>query len=398
MTVTSIMLIGYDTPFQKYISELLIHEGFNIVPISDEMKLTPFANFKKFDLCIVDHKFNGKNSWNWLEKFKASSHQIPFLLISNSFNVENAVDAMKKGAFDYFTKPLDVNKFLTAVRAAVKKNGTSNHHFNHKIIYDKRDKSSINIIGNSHAIKQIKTTLQKVAPTEARILITGENGVGKELVAKWIHQNSHRKNGPLIEVNCAAIPSELIESELFGHEKGAFTSAVKQHIGKFEQANGGTLFLDEIGDMSHGAQAKVLRVLQEGKITRVGGDLAINTNVRIITATNKDLLNEVSNNHFRLDLYHRLSVVLINVPSLNERVEDIPLLVNHFMQQIALEYQQPEKKMESNAIAALQQHHWSGNIRELRNVIERLFILSNSHISVEDVNQFVTPNYRLIKV
>ena len=398
MPVASILLIGYDLPFQKHISELLAHEGYVTTEYLDDNHNPPFTNHKKFDLCIIDHKYNGKNGWHWLEKYKQVVAQIPLLIISNSFKVDTAVDAMKKGAFDYFTKPLDVNKFLIGIRAALKSNHSPNHDVNHKNFVLPKINPSINIIGNSPAIKQIKNTLQKVAATEARILITGENGVGKELVAKWIHENSLRKKGPLIEVNCAAIPSELIESELFGHEKGAFTSAVKQHIGKFEQANGGTLFLDEIGDMSPSAQAKVLRVLQEGKITRVGGDKSINTNVRIITATNKDLLNEVNNNHFRLDLYHRLSVVLINVPSLNERIEDIPLLVKHFLLQIANEYQQQEKKIDGNAIAALQQHHWTGNIRELRNVMERLFILSDSNITVDDVNQFVTPTFRLMKL
>jgi DNA-binding NtrC family response regulator len=398
MSVVSILLIGYDLPFQKHISELLAHEGYVTTEYLDDNHIPPFTNHKKFDLCIIDHKYNGKNGWHWLEKYKIVVAHIPLLIISNSFKVETAVDAMKKGAFDYFTKPLDVNKFLISIRAALKSNTNNNHDISHKHILSPKIIPTINIIGNSPAIKQIKNTLHKVAPTEARILITGENGVGKELVAKWIHENSLRKKGPLIEVNCAAIPSELIESELFGHEKGAFTSAVKQHIGKFEQANGGTLFLDEIGDMSPSAQAKVLRVLQEGKITRVGGDKSINTNVRIITATNKDLLNEVNNNHFRLDLYHRLSVVLINVPSLNERIEDIPHLVKHFLTQIADEYQQAEKKIDGNAIAALQQHHWTGNIRELRNVMERLFILSGSSITVDDVNLFVTPTFRLMKL
>ncbi len=247
------------------------------------------------------------------------------------------------------------------------------------------------IIGESEAILRIKETIEKVAPTDARVLVTGENGSGKELVARWLHEKSNRAQGPIVEVNCAAIPSELIESELFGHEKGSFTSAIKQRIGKFEQANGGTLFLDEIGDMSLTAQAKVLRALQENKITRVGGEKDITVDVRVIAATNKDLLKEVDAKNFRLDLYHRLSVIIIHVPSLNERKEDIPLLADHFLKQVADEYGQAPKLIDQAAIEALQQHHWSGNIREFRNVMERLVILSGKTITAEDVNTFVIP-------
>jgi transcriptional regulator with GAF, ATPase, and Fis domain len=247
------------------------------------------------------------------------------------------------------------------------------------------------MIGDSDPMVKIKETIEKVAPTEARIMITGENGAGKELVARWIHEKSSRAGGPLIEVNCAAIPSELIESELFGHEKGSFTSAIKQRIGKFEQANGGTLFLDEIGDMSANAQAKVLRALQEGKITRVGGDKDISVDVRVIAATNKDLLKEVDEKNFRLDLYHRLSVIIIHVPSLNERKEDIPLLVDKFLADICAEYGIAKKSIDKEAITALQQHNWTGNIRELRNVVERLIILSAKSITVDDVETYVLP-------
>jgi transcriptional regulator with GAF, ATPase, and Fis domain len=247
------------------------------------------------------------------------------------------------------------------------------------------------IIGESAAVKKIKETIEKVAPTDARVLITGENGVGKELVARWLHEKSNRNTGPIVEVNCAAIPSELIESELFGHEKGSFTSAVKQRIGKFETASGGSLFLDEIGDMSLNAQAKVLRALQEGKITRVGAEKDINVDVRVIAATNKDLLKEVEDKNFRLDLYHRLGVIIIHVPSLNERREDVPLLVEYFLDIIALEYGQPKKGIEPRAMDALQQHNWTGNIRELRNVVERLIILSGKTITLEDVENYVLP-------
>jgi transcriptional regulator with GAF, ATPase, and Fis domain len=247
------------------------------------------------------------------------------------------------------------------------------------------------MIGESVAIKRIKETIEKVAPTDARILITGDNGVGKELVARWVHERSNRADGPLVEVNCAAIPSELIESELFGHEKGSFTSAVKQRIGKFEQASGGTLFLDEIGDMSLSAQAKVLRALQEGKITRVGGDKEINVDVRVIAATNKNLMQEVDEKAFRLDLYHRLSVILIHVPSLNERKDDIPMLVHRFLDDICSDYGSPKKNISEEALRQLQEYNWSGNIRELRNVVERLVILSGRAITKEDVKNYVTP-------
>jgi transcriptional regulator with GAF, ATPase, and Fis domain len=250
------------------------------------------------------------------------------------------------------------------------------------------------MVGSSAPIHKIKETIEKVAPTEARILVTGENGVGKELVARWVHEKSNRAGGPLVEVNCAAIPSELIESELFGHEKGSFTSAVKQRIGKFEQANSGTLFLDEIGDMSLTAQAKVLRALQEGKITRVGGDKDINVDVRVIAATNKDLLKEVDEKNFRLDLYHRLSVIIIHVPSLNERKDDIPLLVDKFLTDICGDYGIAKKTIEENALQGLQQHDWTGNIRELRNVVERLIILSGKTITQVDVENYVLPRAR----
>jgi transcriptional regulator with GAF, ATPase, and Fis domain len=257
----------------------------------------------------------------------------------------------------------------------------------------KRKASKVqDIIGESEAIKKIKATIEKVAPTEARVLVTGENGSGKELVARWLHEKSTRSGNPIVEVNCAAIPSELIESELFGHEKGSFTSAIKQRIGKFEQANGGTLFLDEIGDMSLSAQAKVLRALQEGKITRVGGDKEISVDVRVVAATNKNLLEEVEAKNFRMDLYHRLGVILIHVPTLNERTDDIPLLVDKFLQDIATEYGQQMKIIEKSALEALQQHNWTGNIRELRNVVERLIILSGKTITVEDVRSYVLPN------
>jgi DNA-binding NtrC family response regulator len=308
-------------------------------------------------------------------------------MISGHGTIETAVEAVKKGAYDYIAKPPDLNRLLITIRNAMDKN---NLVAETKVL--KRKVSKVEeMIGESDPIQKIRDTIEKVAPTEARLLITGENGVGKELVAKWVHEKSNRASGPLVEVNCAAIPSELIESELFGHEKGSFTSAVKQRIGKFEQAHTGTLFLDEIGDMSLNAQAKVLRALQEGRITRVGGDKDINVDVRVIAATNKDLLKEVEEKNFRLDLYHRLSVIIIHVPSLNDRREDIPLLVDKFLTDVCSEYGIAKKSIDDEAIDCLKQHNWTGNIRELRNVVERLVILSGKSITAEDINTYVLP-------
>ncbi|HUR12561.1 MAG TPA: sigma-54 dependent transcriptional regulator, partial [Flavitalea sp.] len=315
---------------------------------------------------------------------------IPVIMISGHGTIETAVEAVKKGAYDYIAKPPDLNRLLITIRNAMDKNNLVTEA---KVL--KRKVSKVEqMIGESGPIVKIKETIDKVAPTDARLLITGENGVGKELVARWVHEKSNRAAGPLIEVNCAAIPSELIESELFGHEKGSFTSAVKQRIGKFEQASSGTLFLDEIGDMSLNAQAKVLRALQEGKITRVGGEKDINVDVRVIAATNKDLLKEVDEKTFRLDLYHRLSVIIIHVPSLNDRRDDIPLLVDKFLTDVCSDYGIAKKQIDQDAIDALKQHNWTGNIRELRNVVERLIILSGKSISTEDIHAYVLPKNR----
>jgi DNA-binding NtrC family response regulator len=312
---------------------------------------------------------------------------IPFILISGHGTIDAAVDAVKKGAFDFIAKPPDLNRLLITIRNAIDRNSliVETKQLRKKV---KRINQS-DMIGSSVALVKIKETIEKVAPTDARVLITGENGVGKELVAKALHEKSNRANGPFIEVNCSAIPSELIESELFGHEKGSFTSAIKQRIGKFEQANGGTLFLDEIGDMSLSAQAKVLRALQEGKITRVGGEKEISVDVRILAATNKDLLKEIEAKNFRLDLYHRLGVILIHVPSLNDRKEDIPQLVQHFLNIINEEYKHPAKQIDASAIVALQEYNWTGNIRELRNIVERLVIMSNQTITKKDVENYI---------
>ena len=313
-------------------------------------------------------------------------------MISGHGDIETAVDAVKKGAFDFIQKPLDLNRLLITIRNALDKSSlvTETRKLQRKVTGTR----TMEMIGDSEPMQLIKRTIDTVAPTEARVLITGQNGTGKELVARWIHSKSNRASGPIIEVNCAAIPSELIESELFGHEKGAFTSAHKSRPGKFELANGGTIFLDEIGDMSLAAQAKVLRALQESKITRVGGDKEIKVDVRVLAATNKDLQKEIEAKRFREDLYHRLAVIIIKVPSLNERRDDIPALVDHFNAMVCEEYGIPPKKFNKDAVKTLQGYNWTGNIRELRNVVERLIILSGKEITKKDVETFVGPFQR----
>jgi DNA-binding NtrC family response regulator len=322
-----------------------------------------------------------------LEKISEDQGEAQVIMISGHGNIDNAVEAIKRGAYDFIEKPLDLNRLLITIRNALDK---SNLITETKVLKKKVGKK-YDMIGESQAIQKVREIILKVAPTDARVLITGANGTGKELVARSLHENSARAGAPFIEVNCAAIPSELIESELFGHEKGAFTSAIKQRKGKFEQADGGTIFLDEIGDMSLSAQAKVLRALQENKITRVGSDKDISVNVRIIAATNKNLKSEIEKNTFREDLYHRLSVILIQVPTLNERLEDIPLLAEHFNRQIAEEYGTSPKVIQEDAIAELQKIKWTGNIREFRNVLERLIILCEKEITGKDVINFAMP-------
>ncbi|HNN30818.1 MAG TPA: sigma-54 dependent transcriptional regulator [Chitinophagaceae bacterium] len=381
----AILIIDDEKSIRNVLKEILSNEGYKVEEAADGEDGFDKFSAKDFDAVLCDIKMPKLDGIEFLQKATEIKPDVPIIIISGHGNIDTAVDAVKKGAFDYIAKPPDLNRLLITIRNATDK----------KILVKetKTLKNKINkvqeIIGESAAILKIKETIEKVAITDARVLITGENGSGKELVAKWLHEKSNRNTGPLIEVNCAAIPSELIESELFGHEKGSFTSAVKQRIGKFEQANGGTLFLDEIGDMSLSAQAKVLRALQEGKITRVGGDKEINVDVRVVAATNKNLIAEVEEKNFRLDLYHRLSVILIHVPSLNERREDIPLLVDIFLEDVANEYRQTKKAIDKKALEALQQHNWTGNIRELRNVIERLVILSSKNICLEDVKNYV---------
>lgn len=385
--MSNILIIDDEKAIRKTLSEILSYEGYKIEEASDgEEGLKKFKE-KSYDVVLCDIKMPKLDGLEFLDKAREANADVPVIMISGHGTIETAVEAVKKGAYDYISKPPDLNRLLITIRNAKDK---TNLVAETKVL--KRKVSKVEeMIGESGPIQKIKETIDKVAPTEARILITGENGVGKELVARWVHEKSNRASGPLIEVNCAAIPSELIESELFGHEKGSFTSAVKQRIGKFEQAHSGTLFLDEIGDMSVNAQAKVLRALQEGKITRVGGDKDINVDVRVIAATNKDLLKEVDEKNFRLDLYHRLSVIIIHVPSLNDRKADIPLLVDKFLTDVCSDYGIARKNIDDPALNALKQHDWSGNIRELRNVVERLVILGGKVITEEDVEMYVLP-------
>jgi DNA-binding NtrC family response regulator len=385
--MADILIIDDEKAIRKTLTEILSFEGYKIDEASDgEEGLKKFKE-KSYDVVLCDIKMPKLDGIEFLQKAGESNGDTPIIMISGHGNIETAVEAVKKGAYDFISKPPDLNRLLITIRNAMEKNSLVTET---KVL--KRKVSRVQeMVGASAPIKKIKDTIDKVAATDARILITGENGVGKELVARWVHEKSNRATGPLVEVNCAAIPTELIESELFGHEKGSFTSAIKQRIGKFEQANGGTLFLDEIGDMSLNAQAKVLRALQEGKITRVGADKDINVDVRVIAATNKDLLKEVDAKAFRLDLYHRLSVILIHVPSLNERKDDIPMLVDQFLEDICTDYGIAKKTIDEDAITLLKEYNWTGNIRELRNVVERLVILSAKEITVEDVKSYVMP-------
>lgn len=381
----TILVIDDEKAIRKALNEILSFEGFKIDEAADGAEGLKKIEENDYDCILCDIKMPKMDGLEVLEKSREFKPDIPFIVISGHGTIETAVEAVKKGAYDYISKPPDLNRLLITIRNAMDKQFLVAET---KQLRKKLSKSS-RMVGESEPVQKIRETIQKVAPTDARVLITGENGVGKELVARQIHELSQRSGAPLIEVNCAAIPSELIESELFGHEKGSFTSAVKQRIGKFEQASGGTLFLDEIGDMSLEAQAKVLRALQEGKITRVGGEKEIKVDVRIIAATNKNLLEEVEEKKFRLDLYHRLGVIIIHVPSLNERRDDIPLLTEHFLNEISAEYKQQPKEIDRDALKSLQEYDWTGNIRELRNVVERLIILSDKRITAKDVGKYI---------
>ena len=387
--MTKILIVDDEIGIRRTLRDILEFEKYNITEAVDGADAIAKVEKETFDAIIMDIKMPKIDGLEALERIQKISPDTPVIIISGHGNIQTAVDAVKKGAFDYIAKPPDLNRLLITVRNALDK---SNLIVETKTLKKKVSKSKVQeIVGEADAIQKIKEAIQRVAPTEARVLVTGPNGSGKELVARWVHEYSNRASSPIVEVNCAAIPSELIESELFGHEKGAFTSAIKQRIGKFEQADGGTLFLDEIGDMTLSAQAKVLRALQENKIVRVGGEKEISVNVRVIAATNKDLRKEIEAKRFREDLYHRLAVIIIQVPPLKERISDIPLLVEHFNEMICKEYGIPSKKITSAALAALQTLDWTGNIRELRNVIERLIILSADKITDKDVLNYVMP-------
>ena len=388
--MAKILVVDDEISIRKTLREILEFEKYDVEEAGDGLECLVKLKKDRYDVVIMDIKMPKMDGMEALERVQLLVPDTPVIMISGHANIDTAVEAVKKGAFDFISKPPDLNRMLITIRNAMDKSSliTETKTLKRRVSKSKTPQ----MIGSSEEIKNIQATIDRVAPTEARVLVTGSNGTGKELVARWMHEKSSRANNPIIEVNCAAIPSELIESELFGHEKGSFTGAYKQKIGKFEQANGGTIFLDEIGDMSLKAQAKVLRALQESRITRVGGDKEIRVDVRVIAATNKDLRVEIKRGKFREDLYHRLAVIIIHVPPLNERREDIPLLVTHFNKLVCGEYGVTPKKIEKEAILALQDINWTGNIRELRNVVERLIILSGDVIKVADVKNFVIPS------
>lgn len=384
--MAKVLVIDDQKAIRNSIKDILEYEGHEVVLA--ENGLVGIELFDKgADLVLCDIKMEGMDGIEVLTNLNAKSPDIPIIMISGHGDIDTAVDTIKKGAYDFIQKPLDLNRMLITVKNALERTALVTET---KVLKRKIAKT-YDMIGSSDPIVKVKEIIEKVAPTDARVLITGGNGTGKELVARWLHEKSNRFNAPFIEVNCAAIPSELIESELFGHEKGAFTSAIKQRLGKFEQADGGTIFLDEIGDMSLAAQAKVLRALQERVISRVGSDKDIKVDVRVLAATNKNLQEEIKKGNFREDLYHRLSVILIHVPTLNERKEDIPELTNYFLQNLCDDLNMPLKSINEEAVLALQSINWTGNIREFRNVIERLIILCDSNITVDDIYLYAKP-------
>jgi two-component system nitrogen regulation response regulator NtrX len=383
--MSKILVIEDDNKIRSILKEILEEKNHEVDDAPDGVEGLKKLEQGFYDLCLCDIKMPKMDGMEVLEKAKEAEIGANFIMISAHGTIDVAVEAVKKGAFDFLQKPFDLGRLEITLRNALDKSTLQRETKTLKKKISKKNE----MVGESAAIWEVKEMIGKVAPTDARVLITGPNGSGKELVARWIHESSKRANGPLVEVNCAAIPSELIESELFGHEKGSFTSAIKQRLGKFELAEGGTLFLDEIGDMSLSAQAKVLRALQENKITRVGGDKEISVHVRIVAATNKDLKKEIEENKFREDLYHRLSVIVVKVPALNDRKEDIPLLTEKFLEDIAEEYGAKKKNIDTKALEALKNYNWSGNIRELRNVIERLVIMSSGDITEDDVKKYL---------
>jgi two-component system, NtrC family, nitrogen regulation response regulator NtrX len=381
----NILIIDDEKNIRRSLREILEFEKFKVDEAADGAEGLAMAQKEKYDLVLCDIKMPKLDGIEFLSKINEAGTDSSIVMMSGHGTIETAVEAVKKGAFDFLAKPIDLNRLLVTVRNALDKNTLVAETKTLK----KKVSKTFEMVGESPAIGKIKDLIEKVAPVDTRVLITGPNGSGKELVARWIHEKSQRAGGPMVEVNCAAIPADLIESELFGHEKGAFTSAIAQRKGKFEQAEGGTIFLDEIGDMSLSAQAKVLRALQENKIARVGGDKEFKVNVRVIAATNKDLKKEIEKGNFREDLFHRLNVVPIQVPSLNERLDDIPLLAEHFLTQICSEYGMPKKTISKEALKELQKVDWTGNIREFRNSIERLIILCDKNITDKDVKTFV---------
>ena len=385
--MSRILVIDDEKSIRNTLKAVLEYEKYETDLAEDGTSGIELFGQQQYDAVLCDIKMAKMDGIEVLQKLLEISPDMPVIMISGHGNIDTAVDSIKKGAFDFLEKPLDLNRLLITIRNALERGSL----ITQTKVLKKQVSKRYEIVGNSPAILKVKEMIDRVAPTEARVLITGANGTGKELVAHQVHEKSNRARGPFVEVNCAAIPSELIESELFGHEKGSFTSAIKQRIGKFEQASGGTIFLDEVGDMSLAAQAKVLRALQENKITRVGSDKDIHVDVRVVAATNKNIREEIDHNRFREDLYHRLSVILIHVPTLNERQEDIPLLADHFNTLICGEYGMGKKKIKPDAIAELQKIIWTGNIREFRNVLERLIILCPEEITGRDVIAFAHP-------
>jgi len=385
--MAKVLIIDDERSIRSTLREILEFENYEVAEAADGAEGLDKVTKGDYDIVLCDIKMPKMDGIEVLEKALEAKPDLPFIMVSGHANIDTAVEATKKGAFDFIEKPPDLNRLLISIRNGLDKGKLVTE----TKILKRRVAGVREIVGQSQPIQRIKDMIDRVAPSDARVLITGSNGTGKELIARWIHERSQRAGLPLVEVNCAAIPSELIESELFGHEKGAFTSAVKQRIGKFEQAHNSTLFLDEIGDMSLSAQAKVLRALQENKITRVGGEKDISVNVRVIAATNKDLLQEIEEGRFREDLYHRLSVVIIESPALNERRDDIPLLAEHFLNEICADHNYAPRRFEPEALAELAKLDWTGNVRELRNVIERLIIFCDSVITRADVELYAVP-------
>lgn len=387
MAAISILVVDDERAIRNSLKEILEYENYKVEVAENGADGLQKVQNGKFDLIFSDIKMPEMDGIAFLEAVLKERGDVPVIMMSGHAEIDTAVKSIKLGAYDFISKPLDMNRILVTVRNALDKKNLVQE----TAILKKKVGSKYQMIGNSEPLQKIQEIIGKVAPTDARVLITGPNGSGKELVARALHDQSNRKNAPFVEVNCAAIPSELIESELFGHEKGSFTSAIKTRIGKFEQADGGTLFLDEIGDMSLSAQAKVLRALQEQKITRVGSDKDISVDVRVLAATNKNMKEEIEAKRFREDLYHRLSVILIKVPSLAERIDDIPLLAEHFVNESCKEMGVPKKEISADAVKKLQTYPWTGNIREFRNVIERLVILSGKTIEASDVELYTQP-------